>query len=87
MAKNEKPIKFANWFMGVLVYGNRVEIREGWWPTQRRKVIPYKNISGIAIGQFTRRLEITTNDGKTVRYGFANASKTQRCHDEIVARM
>lgn len=87
MAKQDKPQKFANWFMAILVYGNRLEVRQGWWPTQRRKIIPYQNIAAIGIGQFTRRLEITTNDGKTVKYGFPNAGKTRRCHDAIIARM
>lgn len=83
----ERPIRFANWFMGILVYGNRVEIRQGWWPTQRRRTIPYKNIANIGIGQFTRRLEITTNDGKTIKVGFARAGKTKRAHDAILERM
>lgn len=87
MASKEKPLRFANLFMGILVYSNRVEVRVGWWPTQRRRIFPYKNIAQIGIGQFTKRLEITTNDGKTYKYGFSHAGKTKKCHDAIIERM
>lgn len=84
---SSKPLKFANPFLRIDVYDNRIEIRDGLWPIQKRRTIPYKNISGIGLGQWTKRLEITTNDGKTRRYAFFWEGKTRRCHDAIVERM
>lgn len=80
-------MKFANPFLRIDVHDNRVEIRDGLWPLQKHRVIPYRNIATIGIGQWTKRLEIKTNDGKTLRYAFFWEGKTRRCHDAIVARM
>ena len=79
--------KFANPFLRIDVHDNRVEIRDGLWPIQKRRVIPYRNIATIGIGQWTKRLEIKTNDGKTLRYAFFSEGKTRRCHDAIVERL
>lgn len=80
-------MKFANMILRIDVHANRVEIRDGMWPLQKRRIIPYRNIATVGIGQWTKRLEIKTNDGKTLRYAFFNSGKTRRCHDEIVARL
>lgn len=80
-------LKFANPFLRIDVLDNRIEIRDGLWPTQKRRTIPFKNIATIGIGQWTKRLEIKTNDGKTMRYAFFSQSKTRRCHDAIVERL
>jgi len=79
--------KFANLVLRIDVYDNRLEIRDGLWPTQKRHTIPYRNIATIGIGQWTKRLEIKTNDGKTLRFAFLSSGKTRRCHDAIVERM
>lgn len=79
--------KFANLILRIDVHSNRIEIRDGLWPLQKRRIIPYKNIAQVGIGQWTKRLEITTNDGKTLRYAFFSTRKTRRCHDAIVARL
>lgn len=79
--------KFASMVLRIDVHDNRVEIRDGLWPLQKRRVIPYRNIANVGLGQWTKRLEITTNDGKTLRYAFFNEGKTRRCHDAIVERL
>lgn len=79
--------KFANMFLRIDVHDNRVEIRDGLWPLQKRRVIPYRNIATVGIGQWTKRLEIKTNDGKTLRYAFLSAGKTRRCHDAIISHL
>jgi len=80
-------MKFANMILRIDVHDNRLEIRDGIWPLQKRRVIPYRNIALIGVGQWTKRLEIKTNDGKTFRYAFFSSGKTRRCHDAIVERM
>lgn len=62
-------------------------MRDGLWPIQKQRTIPYRNIANVGIGQWTKRLEITTNDGKTYRYAFFREGKTRRCRDAIVDRM
>lgn len=80
-------MKFANPFLRIDVLDNRIEIRDGLWPTQKRRTIPYRNIASVGIGQWTKRLEIRTNDGKTLRYAFFSSSKTRRCQEAIAARL
>lgn len=82
-----KSRKFSNLILRIDVHENRVEILDGLWPLRKHRVIPFRNIATIGMGQWTRRLEIKTNDGKTLRYAFFGAGKTRRCHDEIVARL
>jgi hypothetical protein len=79
--------KFANPFLRIDVHNNRLEVRDGLWPIQKHRVIPYKNIASVGIGQWTKRLEITTNDGKTLRYAFFSEGKTRRCHNAIIERL
>ncbi len=79
--------KFASMFLRIDVLDNRVEIRDGLWPMQKRRTIPFRNIATIGIGQWTKRLEIKTNDGKTLRYAFLMPGKTRRCHEAIIERM
>lgn len=79
--------KFANIFLRIDVLDNRVEIRDGLWPIQKRRTIPFRNIATVGIGQWTKRLEIKTNDGKTLRYAFFFAGKTRRCHKAIADRL
>ena len=79
--------KFSSMVLRIDVHDNRIEILDGLWPLRKRQVIPFRNIATVGVGQWTKRLEITTNDGKTLRYAFDNTAKTRRCHDEIIARM
>jgi hypothetical protein len=82
-----KPQKFSRLGFSILVHDNRIEIRDGLLFMQKRTVIPFKNISTVGVGTITKRLEITTNDGKTYKYSLGGFGKVQRCRDAIVANL
>lgn len=85
MADKTKPQKFARFGFSILVHNNRIEIRDGLFFLQKRTVIPLKNISTVGVGTITKRLEITTTDGKTYKYTLGGFGKVQRCRDAIAA--
>ena len=85
MSPNEKPQTFARFGLSIRVYANRLEIRDGILFTQKRTVIPFKNIASVGVGTLTKRLEITTNDGAVYKYALGGFGKVQRCRDAIAA--
>lgn len=85
MATKTKPQKFARFGFSILVYDNRIEIRDGTFLLRKTTVIPAKNISTVGVGTLTKRLEITTTDGKTYKYTLGGFGKVQRCRDAIAA--
>lgn len=87
MHKSTKPLKFSRLGLRLLVYPNRLEIHDGLWPAVKRSTLLYSNIASVGIGQYTQRLEITTNDGKTLKYAIGGFGNVQRCYDALMERM
>lgn len=85
MATQTKPQKFARFGLRILVHRNRVEIRQSiFWPfLNKTTVLPANNIASVAVSAYTKRLEITTNDGTLYKYTIGGFGKAQRCRDAI----
>lgn len=80
-----QPQKFARFGLRILVYPNRVEIRQTiFWPfISKTTVLPAKNISTVSVGTYSKRLELTTTDGKTYKYAIGSFGKADRCREAI----
>jgi len=78
---------FSRFGLRITVHDNRVEVRDGIFPTMRKSVIPLGNIAGVEVTRLTKRLVITTNDGKAHSYAIGGFGKAQKCRDAIVERL
>lgn len=87
MTTQTKPQKFGRFGLRILVHHNRLEIKDGVWPFAKQKTVPFSNIASVGISRFTKRLEITTNDGKSMSYQLGNQRKAQRCEAAIMDRL
>jgi hypothetical protein len=79
--------KFSRFALAILVHDNRVEIRDGLWPFNKKTVIPFRNIASVEVSKFTKQLEIHTNDGKKHKYAIGGMGKAQACRDAIVEKL
>lgn len=79
--------KFSRPFLAIIVHDNRLEIRDGMWPFRKKLVIPFRNLAGVEVSSHTKRLVITTNDGKERKYAIGGFGKAQACRDAIVEKL
>lgn len=79
--------KFSRMGLKIVVHDNRVEIRSGMFPTAKKTNIPFRNISAVEVSSLTKRLEISTNDGKVHKYALGGFGKAQSCRDAIAAKL
>jgi hypothetical protein len=85
--KQKKPQSFSRFGLKILVHENRIEIRDGLFPLAKKSMIPFSNIVEVGVSSLTKRLEITTNDGKKRKYALGGFGKAQACRDAIAERL
>lgn len=82
-----KAKRFARPFLSITVHDNRLEILDGMWPLRKKSAILFSNIASVEVSKLTKRLVISTNDGKTRKYAIGGLGKAQACRDAIVERL
>ncbi len=79
--------KFSRLGLTIIVHDNRLEIRDGMWPFRKKTIIPFRNLASAEVSSVTKRLVITTNDGKERKYAVGGFGKAQKCRDAIVENL
>lgn len=79
MADESPVFSYARTGFKLDVYPNRVEVEEkAGLLRHKRHTIPIRSISNVSVEGITRKLRITTNDGKTQDFNLANKAEEAR---------
>lgn len=82
MAKKKVFKRFA---LKVIVTDRLVEVIEGWWPFQRRWVVPFRTLNEVTWNTITNTIRLEAGVGRPITIGFFFRSKAKACYEAILA--